>query len=350
MPRDLLALAAVHMLQWSGKERSRSKAATCQAWRAKEVRITALLLVLFWSSSALADTFGLGTAGPSNWAVLETGANQVSFANGTGITVNSGARASQANLGITQGGKLNQTGNVVIQGTYYKYSTNSDATTSGFTAVGGVNTTSNSVITSAASQASAASSNLAGLAANQTIAAAITTTTTITASAPGRNVVDLLAGINLPNGTTLTLSGSATQSFVINIPAGGIALGQASIVLTGGITAANVIFNLTGLTADNVSMTGPGVVNGIVMDLNGMVSLSNNDTVNGEVISGNQISLNNNSDVEAVQTVPEASTTAYYTLGPLSLVVVMLLYRRFSRRKQRFTRGPLDPVETVLDT
>jgi hypothetical protein len=120
------------------------------------------LLVLFCNSSALADTFGLGTAGPGNWGILETaGGLTVSMANGTNITVNSGASASQANLGINNASKLNQSGNVVIPGTYYKFSTNADSTTSGFTAVGGVNTTSTGLITTAAMQASAASSNLA---------------------------------------------------------------------------------------------------------------------------------------------------------------------------------------------
>jgi hypothetical protein len=95
------------------------------ARRAKEVGITVLLLVLFCSSSALADDFSLGTAGPGNWGILETGANPVSLAGNTGITANSGATSSQANLGINSGGKLNQSGAVVVQGTYYKFSTNS---------------------------------------------------------------------------------------------------------------------------------------------------------------------------------------------------------------------------------
>jgi hypothetical protein len=111
------------------------------------------VLVSFCSCSALADDFGLGTAGPGNWGILETDANQVSLSNGTGITVNSGASASQANLGINSGGNLNQSGTVVVQGTYYKFSGNNDSTTSGFTAVGGVNTTSTGTITTAAMQA-----------------------------------------------------------------------------------------------------------------------------------------------------------------------------------------------------
>jgi hypothetical protein len=343
MPGDLLSSAAAQVFHWSGKGRPYRRPASCGACRAKEVWITALVLVLFCSCSALADDFGLGTAGPGNWGILETGANQVSLSNGTGITVNSGASASQANLGINSGGNLNQSGTVVVQGTYYKFSGNNDSTTSGFTAVGGVNTTSTGTITTAAMQASAASSNLAALTPNQSLGT-LSTSTTISATVAGRNVINV-TGISLGNGTTLTLSGSATESFVINVT-GTSNVTFDNISLIGGLTAANVIFNI--LNGDTVTDNSPGTVNGIIMDISGIVNMTNNDTVNGEIISGNQISLSNNSEVEVVQTVPEASSAAYFTLGPLSLVAVMLLYRRFSRRKQTVVHCPQDPVERLL--
>jgi hypothetical protein len=195
--------------------------------------------------------------------------------------------------------------------------------------VGGVNTTSNSLLTTAASDATGASTTLAGLTPNQTLGI-ISTSTTISATVPGQNVVNVTA-ITLGNGTTLTLSGSATQSFVINVT-GRTNVTFDNISLVGGLTPANVIFNVE--NGDTITDNSPGTLNGILMDINGSVSLTNNDTLNGEIISGNAINLSNNSDVEVVPTVPEASTTAYFTLGPLSLVAVMLLYRRFSRRKQ----------------
>ena len=109
--------------------------------------------------------------------------------------------------------------------------------------------------------------------------------------------------------------------------------------MIGGLTPANVIFNVlnSGVVLDN----NPDTINGIIMDISGMVALANNDTVNGEIISGNTISLGNNNEVEVVptETVFEASITAYFTLGPLSLVAVMLLYRRFSRLE----RGVISP-------
>jgi choice-of-anchor A domain-containing protein len=301
---------------------------------AKKLGITAVLLALTSSSSALADDFGLGTAGPGNWGILETGANQVSFSSNTGITANNpGASASQANLGINSGGKLNAGGNnIVVAGTYYRFSTNTSDNTNGFTALGGTNTTSDSLLTTAAAQASSASSNLANTALNppnQTLGT-ITANTTISATVPGRNVINV-TDINMGNGTILTLSGSATQSFVINVT-GTSNVNFSNVLLVGGLTAANVIFNV--LNGDTVTDNSPDVINGIIMDISGTVSVTNSDTINGEIISGNQISLSNNSDVQAVPTVPEASTTTYFTLGPLSLAAVMLLYKRFSRRKQ----------------
>ena len=254
--------------------------------------------------------------------------------------MNPGANASQANLGIANGGKLNSSATTVIQGAYYMFSNNRGDSIADTTIVGGTLTGANvdSKLSTAASDATTASANLAGLTADQTFPNTITTTQTITATVPGQNVINLENGINLGNGLTLTLSGSASQSFVINIPDGGITLDSASILLTGGLTAANVIFNLTNtiIGRNNVSVTGsPAVINGIVMDLNGSVSVTGQgDIVNGEVISSQNISFTNGSDVEVVPTVPEASTTAYFTLGPLSLAAVMLLYRRFSRRKQ----------------
>ena len=345
MRHDLLALTAVRVFYWSAKGPSYRRPASCGACRAKEVWITALLLVLFFSSRALADTFGLGSAGPGNWAILETGANQVSFANQTNIT--SGSNPSAANLGITSGGKLNTSGTVTIAGTYYKFSTNSqDNSNSTLTINGGTNTASDSLLTSAASAATAAANALSSLSANQSLGT-LSASTTINATIAGRNVISL-TGINL-NGALLTLNsnGQSNVSFVINV-SGNLNLG--SVQLIGGLAPKDVIFNVTGPN-NNIALgnESSGIsTDGIFMDINGQVTLTNNNTLNGEIISGNSISLQNNGDVQAIQTVPEASTAACFTLGPLTLVAVMLLHKRFSRRKPAVVRASLDPVEASL--
>jgi hypothetical protein len=303
--------------------------------------VLVLLLILFCQCSAEADTFGLGNAGPSNWGVLETSTGTVTFGGGTtsspgGISVNSGASASQANLGINQGGKLNSTPTTVINGTYYKYSTNTGDSITGTTINRGTNTSSNNLLTSAASNAQSASSNLAGLANTQTPPNLNQPSSNVTLTGTaGRNVINVPI-INLQNGITLTLSGPAGASWVINVTgsgsSGGIQLGSSQILVSGGVTDANVILNVTGSGA-NVSTNGSGdVFDGIVMDLNGTESF-NASTVNGEVITSGNVEFSNGADVEVVQTTPELSAAAYFTLGPLTLIAVMLLRRRFSRRR-----------------
>ena len=260
-----------------------------------------------------------------------------------------GANANQANLGINQGGKLTSSSTTVINGTYYKYSTNTGDSISGTTIVGGTNTSSNSKITTAASSAQSASSNLAGLANTQTPPNLNQPSSNVTLTGvAGRNVINVPI-INLQNNITLTLSGPAGASWVINVTGagsnGGITLGSSQILVSGGVTDANVILNVTGSNA-NVSTNGSGdVFDGIVMDLNGSGSF-NAATINGEVIFSGNISFSNGGDVEVVSTAPEPSAAAYFTLGPLTLIAVMRLRREFGRRRalaaeqtsQRLTR------------
>jgi len=113
--------------------------------------------------------------------------------------VNPGANASQANLGIANGGKLNSSATTVIQGAYYMFSNNRGDSIADTTIVGGTLTgpTIDTTLDAAAAAATGASANLAGLTANQTFTGQITTTTTISATVPGRNVINLENGINL---------------------------------------------------------------------------------------------------------------------------------------------------------
>ena len=306
------------------------------------LRLAIVLIVLFCRGSALADTFGLGTAGPDNWGILETGTGQVSISGGSssspaGISVNPGAKASNANLGINSGGSLTSAATTVINGTYYKHTGNTGDSVSGTTIVGGTtqSTAGDNTISAAVSSAQTASSNLAGLANTQTPPNLNNPSSSVTITGvAGRNVINVPI-ISLGNGITLTLSGPAGASWVVNVTgtggSGGISLGSAKILVGGGVTDTNVILNVTG--SANVSTNGTGdVFDGIVMDLHGSVTL-NAATVNGEVISNSAISLSNGSDVEVSG--PEPSAAAYFTLGPLSLIAVMGLHHHFSRRKHR---------------
>jgi hypothetical protein len=154
-------------------------------------------------------------------------------------------------------------------------------------------------------------------------------------------VINLPGGITFPSASqvlTFNPNGFSNVSFVINIPSGGISIPNVGDVVqeAGGLSATDVLFNLTGTGGNNnVNMNNGATINAIVMDLNGSVALTNANTINGEIISNNDITLQTGSEVETV--LPEASTVAYFTFGPLTLVAVMLLHRRFSRRKQTVT-------------
>jgi hypothetical protein len=336
---------------WSENAQGRRLAWRGMGHATKAVETIALLLIWFCGTSALADTFGLGTAGPGNWGVLETGTGQVSFSGGntwnpSGISVNTGATGSQANLGINSGGSLNSASTTVINGTYYKHTGNSGDSVAGTTIVGGTVqnlTPGDTTITQAVATATTASTTLGLLANTQTPPNLNNPSSSVTITGvAGRNVINVPI-ISLGNNISLTLSGPAGASWVVNVTGagtnGGITLNASQILVGGGVTDANVILNVIGSGA-NVTASGNGdIVDGILMDLGGMESL-NAVTVNGEVISGGAISLSNGGDVQVVPTgpiVPEPSVAAYFTLGPLSLMAVMLF------RMHPFARGKRPP-------
>jgi hypothetical protein len=312
----------------------------------------------------VADDFGLGTAGPANWGILEIGSGTVSMADGGtsgrgpgGISVSPFGDASAANLGINSGGKFTAANVNVINGTYYRATGNNADVISGTTnIVGGIvqSVAGNSIISAAASSAISASANLSNTALNpatQTVPGNVITTTTTLTGVSGRNVL-YLSQLNLAGTSILTLTaaaGATDVSWVINVSSTLSLAASSQLLLAGGVTPANVILNET--TNTPIVVTTTGTVNGIFMGVVGNAGMDlDNSSINGEVISNGPISMKGAADVEVVAGVPEPSAAAYFTLGPLTLIAVMLLHRRFSRRKRTIVRGSYDPPESVLGT
>lgn len=112
----------------------------------------------------------------------------------------------------------------------------------------------------------------------------------VTLSTAGHFVMDLDdlilgGGGDGKTGAILTLSGSANSTFVFNISGNFLVGGGAKILLTGGITASDVVFNLVGCNS-YASVTGDSLVNGTILATTGMVTLSGHDTqVNGQIIA-----------------------------------------------------------------
>jgi hypothetical protein len=140
-----------------------------------------------------------------------------------------------------------------------------------------------------------------------------------------------LSSLNL-NKSTLTLSGSG--SFVFNISSA-FALKQASILLAGGATEANVLFNYTG--TQDVTLSGSrksgSVLHGIILALNSKVNLAAGLVV-GEVISGRDIAIGTNSAVVqqalSIATVPDRGSTL--VLAVIAFVALAAFRARLARR------------------
>ena len=115
--------------------------------------------------------------------------------------------------------------------------------------------------------------------------------------APGQTVVLKLQIFTISSGT-LTLQGSPTTNFVINVSKTFSLTNHAQIILSGGVAWDDVLFNVTGGGANstNVTMDGGSTLRGILMANNRTVALSGKSTVYGEVV-GNQISLTGGAQV-----------------------------------------------------
>jgi hypothetical protein len=308
-------------------------------WIASATLISALFIV---RSNSMALPVDLGTAGPDNWSVLEVGngavVEQVDLSNPQG--------GISGNVGIQQNGKIQGSGPPItgdlylgdsasaqFSGTYVNNAPvtgvvhlGSNATVSpnsySFTTVSDSPQTLLSQARTDAINASAAAHALTPTSALTQINLSHTTMTL----APG---VYNLTGFQLDH-TTLTLSGAG--SFVFNISSV-FTLSSGKVLLAGGATEQNVLFNYTGTS--NVAFSGGGndsELHGIILALNAPIQLSPGLVV-GEVISGQNISIVSGAIVEGVpggggggeggRPVPdEASTLVLMSLGLGALLIL----------------------------
>ena len=111
----------------------------------------------------------------------------------------------------------------------------------------------------------------------------------------GSQNVICVQNIALGGGATLTLSGSASDTFIINIT-GSISMGGGSrIVVAGGLSPANVLYNVKGAGA-NLVIGGASRVDGTILAISRNMDLSAG-IVNGSVISGRDINIGSGEQV-----------------------------------------------------
>jgi hypothetical protein len=209
-----------------------------------------------------AGSVTLGTA--SQFALL--GLDETWLIN-SGVTIN-------GNEGVSRHGMVDNERGSTINGDVDEYSKNQ------YTGHGKLNgnlNTSSSLMNQADADAKTASAAAAALAPTQTFKS-INRATTITGNG-GLNVININGDIS----ASLTLSGSASDVFIINVK-GDLSLhGTASLNLSGGVTASNVLYNFVGRHG-SISTHSHTVVNGTLLALRYDVSI--NGVVNGEVIAG----------------------------------------------------------------
>jgi choice-of-anchor A domain-containing protein len=215
-----------------------------------------------------AQVTGLGSA--ASYGLLEDGGSVnvkgfLSF-NSSGVQGNIGLQSATVNVGLSD--------SLSVNGTAYEGSgvtINANGFLQGSFSANSIVKGQQSALAAAFTAATSASSNDKALASTTTISS---------------NVITGTQAVNVVNVSSishdLTISGSANQVFVINVT-GNSGIKLSNVMLSGGVTAKDVLFNITG--KGGVSL-GKGTVNGtFLVTGSGSVSL-NGTTVDGEIIAG----------------------------------------------------------------
>jgi hypothetical protein len=267
-------------------------------------------------------------------------------------TITLGAAASYALLAgpyintLTINGPSKINGNVAI-GANGSILWNSPTITGNVYEASGVSGTNSATVSGTTSTNYSLSTAISNAQSAASAAAALTATTTVsggsilvdnasedvTVNATGTQTVLDVSSITL-NAGNLTLHGTSSDIFIINITgSGGLDTnGASSILLTGGLTAYNVLFNVeaTGGTAVTLENSTSAVINGTILALNTGAQLDD-DTLNGALIAGfgtssTSYSINDNAGFTinyegfGEAPVPESGTLTLLVLGVSGLV------------------------------
>jgi choice-of-anchor A domain-containing protein len=267
---------------------------------------------LAFRSASMALPVSLGAAGPNNFAVLEIGTGSLN------ISVNAGGPANgvSGNVGVNGSGTLALTGTTFVHGNVI-LSDNSNVTTSGAAVITGSTITDQALLTQARNDALAAAAAAAALPSSGG-GVGITSITNGGTLNPG---VYNLTTLNLGNNEFLHLN--AGGSYVFNISGGLVLHGPDGILLNAGLAPADVLFNITGTT--DVAFSGGGnsaKLNGIILAPLAKVNLAPGE-VNGEIISGNNISI-----VSGANVIPEPPTSSLLIFGAVVSLLGLRLWAR----------------------
>ncbi|HTU70485.1 MAG TPA: choice-of-anchor A family protein [Candidatus Baltobacteraceae bacterium] len=268
-----------------------------------------------------------------SFAILATDAQtaKLQFAQGTNIDGNVAASAArQAAIELQQNASIN--GNVgaiasqttlsleqhaSISGTAYVPAGTQVQVQQGASIGGGVsNAAPVPSIASAVAAAQTTSASDASLPVTIASPTTIDTTqgqsVTITGTA-SVNVVDLSA-LDLAQNSSLTFSGAAGESFVVNVAGEANVQQNAQVRVSGGITAGDVVFNFTGANGEIQLQQGVSFQGSILALSRPNVEIQQNAVVGGSVIAdGQNLQLQQNAVVQ--NTAPSAAPTSPVWIG-----------------------------------
>ncbi|MCM2322458.1 MAG: hypothetical protein NDJ90_04270 [Oligoflexia bacterium] len=112
----------------------------------------------------------------------------------------------------------------------------------------------------------------------------------------GVNVIELDQGITLAGEAALTLRGSEAAIFIFNVPGEIRISGRASILLSRGVKAENVLFNNYG-EGPQLLITGQGSVSGTFLARKREVSIVGSGELSGLIASGRLVRVSGNGEV-----------------------------------------------------
>jgi len=237
-----------------------------------------------------ADYSVLGLSGPSG--------------HGSTINLSSGPLRISGNVGVGDNGQLNFSGGGQINGRV-DASSSAVLNTGGNTISGGTNKPTDFSSIGQAVQSTINSIN--SLSPTQTFNS-ITSPISLTGNG-GLNVISIGQDIHLSGGN-LTLTGNASDVFVFKISGTMELSGNTNIVLNGGLTAGNVIWDFIG-SGSQFQTSGQSQTAGIFLAPQRVINI-NGGVHDSEFISGMSLSFQSNPLI-----IPEASTTSLLILGGL---------------------------------
>ncbi|MGH9642488.1 MAG: putative Ig domain-containing protein [Terriglobales bacterium] len=253
---------------------------------------------------------GVCVAGAINQSIKANASFAAVGLDNTNFTISSGNTWINGNMGVGVDGLFNMSGGATDNGTLYADPTAQITITGGSAITGGTVTQSMAGVQTAAVSVS---NQAATLTPTQT-STDITSSTTITGNG-GQNVISITGSFNLQGGSTLTIQGSTSDTFIFNVSNGVTLGGGSNIVLSGGVSPSQVLFNFPPGSSGQVNTNGNSQTSGTFLAPYLPITVSGGVHVS-EFVTGGQLTLQSGPNVTAPDcsgdAIGQSCTLGYY--------------------------------------